>query len=300
FAHHYVWATALTQYQRLEIHHQYSERSALRLVKVFSYEIAEPILPLRPEYQREPSGPRWSRCRETSFISDSVHDVVRRDTYLLQTLHGAGYMAVFNIQHTGVSRFQYTTFKNHTELQIPDLPVQRQIAAILSAYDELIENNKRRIALLEKMAEEIYREWFVRLRFPGHEKVKKVKGVPEGWIIDRVDSIGKVVTGKTPPTSISRYYGEPYLFIKTPDMHGNMFVFESEERLSQAGLDSQPSQTIPEGSICVSCIGTGGIVSITTSKCQTNQQINSVVLRDKSDLEWAFFTLRNLRETIRM
>lgn len=54
----------------------------------------------------------------------------------------------------------------------PSLPLQRKIAAILSAYDELIENNKRRIALLEKMAEEIYREWFVRLRFPGHEKVK--------------------------------------------------------------------------------------------------------------------------------
>ena len=50
---------------------------------------------------------------------------------------------------------------------------------VLSAYDDLIENNKRRIALLEKMAEEIYREWFVRLRFPGHEKVKVVKGVPE-------------------------------------------------------------------------------------------------------------------------
>lgn len=58
---------------------------------------------------------------------------------------------------------------------------QKKIAAVLSAYDDLIENNKRRIALLEKMAEEIYREWFVRLRFPGHEKVKVVKGVPEGW-----------------------------------------------------------------------------------------------------------------------
>ena len=58
---------------------------------------------------------------------------------------------------------------------MPDVREQRRIAAILSAYDELIENNKRRIALLEKMAEEIYREWFVRLRFPGHEKVKKVK-----------------------------------------------------------------------------------------------------------------------------
>lgn len=58
---------------------------------------------------------------------------------------------------------------------------QKKIAAILSTYDELIENNQRRIALLERMAEEIYREWFVRLRFPGHENVKKLKGVPEGW-----------------------------------------------------------------------------------------------------------------------
>ncbi|MBL0011708.1 MAG: restriction endonuclease subunit S [Nitrosomonas sp.] len=61
--------------------------------------------------------------------------------------------------------------------------------AILSAYDKLIENNQRRIALLEKMAEEIYREWFVRLRFPGHEKVKKVKGVPEGWEIQKIGQL---------------------------------------------------------------------------------------------------------------
>lgn len=74
--------------------------------------------------------------------------------------------------------------RNHLhkmKLFLPPLPIQRKIAAILSAYDELIENNMRRIAILEKMAEEIYREWFVRLRFPGHEKVKVVKGVPEGW-----------------------------------------------------------------------------------------------------------------------
>ena len=177
---------------------------------------------------------------------------------------------------------------------------KKKIAAILSAYDDLIENNQQRIALLEKMAEEIYREWFIRLRFPGHEKVKKVKGVPEGWEIDRVDSIGKIVTGKTPSTDNPRYFGGPYFFIKTPDMHGNIFIVETEEMLSQNGLDSQPSQTIPRGSICVSCIGTGGIVSITTSECQTNQQINSVVVRNPSDLEWAFFTLRNLREAIQM
>ncbi len=67
------------------------------------------------------------------------------------------------------------------EVKIPSKKIQQKIAAILSAYDELIESNKRRITLLEKMAEEIYREWFVRLRFPGHEKVKVIKGVPDGW-----------------------------------------------------------------------------------------------------------------------
>jgi len=66
-------------------------------------------------------------------------------------------------------------------IPLPLKTTQRKIAAILSAYDDLIENNKRRIALLEQMAEEIYREWFVRMRFPGHENTKFEKGIPKGW-----------------------------------------------------------------------------------------------------------------------
>jgi len=67
------------------------------------------------------------------------------------------------------------------KLLVPDLITQRKIAAILTAYDDLIEINKRRIVLLEKMAEEIYREWFVRMRFPGHQDTRFIKDVPEGW-----------------------------------------------------------------------------------------------------------------------
>ncbi|SNX60328.1 type I restriction enzyme, S subunit [Nitrosomonas ureae] len=81
-------------------------------------------------------------------------------------------------------------------LPVPPLVTQQKIGAILSAYDELIENNQRRIALLEKMAEEIYREWFVRLRFPGYEKVKKVKGVPEGWDVKKLGSVLELCYGK--------------------------------------------------------------------------------------------------------
>lgn len=66
-------------------------------------------------------------------------------------------------------------------VQIPPLSVQRQIAEVLSAYDNLIENNRRRMALLEEAARLLYREWFVRLRFPGHKHTRIIDGVPEGW-----------------------------------------------------------------------------------------------------------------------
>ena len=67
------------------------------------------------------------------------------------------------------------------KVRVPSLRGQRKISAIASTYDDLIANNQRRITLLERMAEDIYREWFVRLRFPGHENVKVEKGVPQGW-----------------------------------------------------------------------------------------------------------------------
>jgi type I restriction enzyme, S subunit len=91
------------------------------------------------------------------------------------------------------------------EIYLPLLPIQKKIAAVLSAYDDLIENNDRRITLLEKMAEEIYREWFVRLRFPGHDRATFHKGIPQGWKIQSLKEITRineksVMKGKEPKT----------------------------------------------------------------------------------------------------
>ena len=69
------------------------------------------------------------------------------------------------------------------KVTVPDLPTQKRIADILSAYDDLIENNNRRIALLEKAAQELYKEWFVRFRFPGYENTEFVEKRPFGWIV---------------------------------------------------------------------------------------------------------------------
>jgi type I restriction enzyme, S subunit len=188
------------------------------------------------------------------------------------------------------------------KIEVPCPPKeQEKIVAILSAYDDLIENNKRRIALLEKMAEEIYREWFVRMRFPGHEQVAFHKGIPEGWEIKIIKDFGSVVTGKTPSTQISGYYGGDFPFIKTPDMHGNLFILRTEETLSQSGFDSQKRQILGKNVICVNCIGAlSGSVSITTTDCQTNQQINSLTPEKPYCREFLFFSLRNLKEKIHL
>lgn len=82
------------------------------------------------------------------------------------------------------------------KIKIPDLETQEKIANVLSSYDNLIENNNRRIELLENMAEEIYKEWFVRMRFPGHEKTKFEKGIPEGWEVKKIGDIANFRRGK--------------------------------------------------------------------------------------------------------
>ena len=100
-------------------------------------------------------------------------------------------------------------------IPLPPLPTQKKIAAVISTYDDLIENNQRRIALLEKMAEGIYREWFVRLRFPGHEKVKAIKGVPEGW---QVKKLGELVRTQYGYTASAETEGEGPKFLRITDI----------------------------------------------------------------------------------
>lgn len=228
----------------------------------------------------------------TLWVKDFKGNDPRFIAYFLKTL---------KLENFDTGSSNPTLNRNHVhkiKVIFPEWNIQKKIAAVTSAYDDLIEKNKRSIALLENMAEEIYREWFVRFRFPGYQKSDFEKGIPKEWGQKRIDSLGKVITGKTPSTSNEKYYGGDIHFVKTPDMHGNMFVNRTEEHLTEDGLNSQPSQIIPENSISVSCIGTGGVVSITTKKCSTNQQINSVSLTKMQDLEWAYFTFKSLKSTI--
>lgn len=108
-----------------------------------------------------------------------------------------------NIQNLSQARLSNCT------ISIPHIQTQKRIADILSAYDNLIENNQRQIKLLEEAAQRLYKEWFVDLRFPGHEHTAIVDGVPEGWKKVNLEAIAPVLTGKKDAnfgTSDGKYY----------------------------------------------------------------------------------------------
>ena len=134
---------------------------------------------------------------------------------------------------------------NSIQVFLPPIDSQRNIIKILSNYDSLIENNQKQIKLLEEAAQRLYKEWFIDLRFPGHENVEIVDGVPEGWQYKKVSSFGSVITGKTPSTAKSQYYGGEVPFIKIPDMHKGIFPLVTEVTLSLEGAKSQKNKFIP-------------------------------------------------------
>jgi len=123
-----------------------------------------------------------------------------------------------NISTGATTKFLTLSILNTIDICRPPIHTQRKIAAILSAYDDLIENNTRRIKILEEMAQSIYREWFVNFRFPGREKVRmvdsKLDKIPEGWGIFRCSDIATYVNGYAFKPSDWSGEGVPIIKIK--------------------------------------------------------------------------------------
>jgi len=205
---------------------------------------------------------------------------------------------------SGRQRAQKDVIENLT-IRVPSLLLQKKISLILSAYDDLIDTNRRRIQLLEESARLLFREWFVYFRFPSfakasedkpkHEKVKIVDGVPEGWERGEVKGLGNIITGKTPSKSNFRYFNGDVPFIKTPDMRKSSIVINTEEFLSEVGGNSQRNKYLPPWSILISCIGSVGVVAMNFFRSQTNQQINSIIPKKEIYRYYSFFCLSRLQ-----
>jgi type I restriction enzyme S subunit len=194
-----------------------------------------------------------------------------------------------------------TLNQNHLhklKIIIPSLPEQKQIAAILSAYDDLIENNNRRITILEKMTEELYREWFVRLRFPGHEKAKIVKGVPEGWEVKQITQIYRTSSGGTPSGEKSEYYGGSIPWVKTGELK-NTFLIKTEEQITENALENSSAKIFPKHTIILAMYCAMGELSILSLDAATNQACCAFLPKyDYLSYPFSYHLIRNVRQSL--
>jgi len=175
---------------------------------------------------------------------------------------------------TGASGRQRADLKfiKRIKIQLPNLDVQHCIASILSTYDTLMENNTKRIRLLEKMAENLYKEWFVRFRFPGHENVEMENGLPKGWKVKKYEDEFNVKYGKGLPTDKLTKDGFP--------------VFGSN---GQIGYYTSYMYETPQ--ILISCRGaSSGVVNISLPKSFITN--NSLICEMTNETESVFEYLK--------
>ncbi len=182
------------------------------------------------------------------------------------------------------------------KINLPSLEIQRRIASILSAYDNLIENNTRRIRLLEQMAENLYKEWFVRFRFPGHEKAEFENGLPKGWrnfaLGDRYD----ITIGKTPPRKEFQWFTHNDLtaqnWMSISDMK-EMFTGNTSEQLTQEAIKKFNMVVVPEKTILLSFKLTVGRITIATQPLCTNEAIAHIKNVPEIEHEFLYQQLKN-------
>ena len=184
------------------------------------------------------------------------------------------------------------------KISVPDKEAQRHIADILSAYDDLIENNQKQIKLLEEAAQRLYKEWFVDLRFPGHENTKIVDGVPEGWQYEKLGDLVKTTSGGTPSRRKSEYYVNGNIrWIKTKELN-DRFIFETEEHITEDAVKNSSAKVLPEGALIVAMYGaTIGKIGITAAEMACNQACCAFIsFDDMISKEYLYCWLMDNRE----
>lgn len=178
----------------------------------------------------------------------------------------------------------------------PPIEVQTKIADILSTYDNLIENNKKQIKLLEEAAQRLYKEWFVDLRFPGHETTTIVDGIPEGWKKNRADTFFNMSIGKTPPRAEKQWFtdegnGTPWISISDMGNSGT-YVFDTAEKLTADAISKHNVKVVPADTVLVSFKLTVGRVSITTTDMCTNEAIAHFLMPNSMLREYTYLYLK--------
>ncbi len=242
----------------------------------------------------------WKNQVPGMMIQKALHRIRSKDNldyrFLFYSLLNIGHTKRFDQYFTGATIKHLPGEKlAKVEVEIPPLPIQQRIAAILSAYDELIENSQRRIRILESMARALYREWFVKFRFPGHENHRMVDSalgkIPEGWDTKTVGDSFEISGGGTPSRKEPGYWENGNIRWFAPsDLTGagTMFMDDSSDHINELGLAKSSARMFPAYSVMLTSRATIGATSINTREACTNQGFITCIPNDDVPLYFLF------------
>jgi type I restriction enzyme S subunit len=174
----------------------------------------------------------------------------------------------------------------------PPLEAQRGIANVLAAYDDLMENNRRRMTLLEETARLLYVEWFVGLRYPGHEHARVINGMPDGWRkMPALDAM-HVMSGGTPKTTNPDYWDGDIPFFTPKDSVDACYVLDTEKHLTEMGLRQCNSRLYSKNTTFITARGTVGNVNLAQRPMAMNQSCYALAGRDGISDTFLFCSMR--------
>lgn len=183
-----------------------------------------------------------------------------------------------SISTGAATKFLTLAILNQTKIKVPPLSAQRRIADILSAYDELIENNQRRVQILESMARALYREWFVHFRFPGYENhpcVDSALGeIPKGWEVNRIGDVFQTVLGGTPSRAKPEFWEDGTIPWINSGKVNELRIIDASELITPLALAKSAAKLMPKGSTVLAITGaTLGQVSYLEIETTANQSV---------------------------
>lgn len=183
-------------------------------------------------------------------------------------------------------------------IEMPPKWYQDKVAGILYAYDNLIEVNNKRIKVLEQMAENLYKEWFVRFRFPGHETAEFENGLPRGWRRGRISEFYTTSSGGTPSREHDEYYdGGTIPWIKTGELQDCLLI-DTEEKITEVAVKKSSAKFFPKDSVLMAMYGVNiGMLAYSTMDATCNQAC--CVFRDKGSINtkhYLFQCLKSIRD----
>lgn len=177
------------------------------------------------------------------------------------------------------------------KFKYPDLPTQERIAGVLSAYDDLIENNQRRISFLEEAARLIYREWFVHFRFPGHGTAKFENGLPVGWKETNLAEVVAILSGGTPRTKTESYWNGSIPFFTPKDTGPFAYALDTEKMITEEGLKNCNSKLYPKDTLFITARGTVGKLRLAQTKMAMNQSCYALVSKSSLSQKFLYFAV---------